>query len=309
MYLGVRTRKERERDAEEKRRIDTSLARAKLGIDEETRRRQSLFSSAARDEGKEEERSTVVAIPKGWEEEYEMARLAEEGGSPRAREDAAAFEERNFSRGALNERNSSSFMSMMPSQRTSFLRGRSEMFAEMYDAFFHEEGNTRRSRRSFDLGSRRNLPDFRRNSEDFFENGALPPLNESGDDTATTTADNSTQHSQQQQQQQHSRRLVNEFRNMVLEELYLSEALYRSMLDVHEDGEHVQNRINGLREGNENNSETEEASDAEEGEYDENRVEVVAEEEKEEEEEEEGATTRDASSEDDDDDDDDDDDK
>ena len=308
MYLGVRTRKERERDAEEKRRIDTSLARAKLGIDEETRRRQSLFSSAVRDEGKEEERSTVVAIPKGWEEEYEMARLAEEGGSPRAREDAAAFEERNFSRGALNERNSSSFMSMMPSQRTSFLRGRSEMFAEMYDAFFHEEGNTRRSRRSFDLGSRRNLPDFRRNSEDFFENGALPPLNESGDDTATTTADNSTQHSQQQQQQQqqHSRRLVNEFRNMVLEELYLSEALYRSMLDVHEDGEHVQNRINGLREGNENNSETEEASDAEEGEYDENRVEVVAEEEKEEEEEE-GATTRDASSEEEDDDDDDDD--
>ncbi len=305
MYLGVRTKKERERDAEEKRRIDTSLARAKLGIDEETRRRQSLFSSAARDEGKEEEQSTVVAIPKGWEKEYEMARLAEEGGSPRAREDAAAFEERNFSRGALNERNSSSFMSTMPShQRTSFLRGRSEMFAEMYDALFHEEGNTRRSRRSFDLGSRRNLPDFRRNSEDFFENGALPPLNESGDDTATTTADNSTQHSQQQQlllQRRHSRRLVQEFRNMVLEELYLSEALYRSMLDVHEDGEHVQNRINSLREGDENNSETEEASDAEEGEYDENRVEVVAEEE--EEEEEEGATTRDASSDDDDNDD------
>ena len=89
----------------------------------------------------------------------------------------------------------------------------------------------------------------------------------------------------------------------MLEELYLSEALYRSMLDVHEDGEHVQNRINGLREGDENNSETEEASDAEEGEYDENRVEVVAEEEEEEEEEEEGATTRDASSDDDDNDD------
>ena len=42
----------------------------------------------------------------------------------------------------------------------------------------------------------------------------------------------------------------------MLEELYLSEALYRSMLDVHEDGEHVQNRINSLR-GDENNSETE----------------------------------------------------
>ena len=52
------------------------------------------------------------------------------------------------------------------------------MFAEMYDALFHddEDRNTRRSRRSFDLGSRRNLPDFRRNSEDFYENGVLATI-------------------------------------------------------------------------------------------------------------------------------------
>ena len=143
-----------------------------------------------------------------------------------------------------------------------------------------------RSRRSFDLGFETEPARFSKEFEDFFENGALPPLNESSDDTATTTADNSTQHSQQQQllQRRHSRPLSARISNMVLEELYLSEALYRSMLDVHEDGEHVQNRINSLREGDENNSETEEASDAEEGEYDENRVEVVAEEEEEEEE-------------------------
>ena len=86
------------------------------------------------------------------------------------------------------------------------------------------------------------------------------------DDNATTTADNSTQHSQQQQQQQqqqHSRRLVNEFGTWCWKSSTFLKLFTKHARRL-EDGEHVQNRINGLREGNENNSETEEASDAEE---------------------------------------------
>jgi len=132
-------------------------------------------------------------MPKGWEEEYSMARLSEVGGSPRAREEVA---ERSFGRVAWdsNGRNSSSASSLTPSQRISLLRGRSEMFSEMYDALFESAENAT---------------------------------------NAAITTGNARQ--QQQQQQQHSRRLVQDFRNMVLEELYLSEAIYRSMLDVHED--------------------------------------------------------------------------
>jgi hypothetical protein len=93
---------------------------------------------------------------------------------------------------------------------------------------------------------------------------------------------------------------------MVLEELYLSEAIYRSMLDVHEDeseGEVHQHQIGNLEEGYENNSETEEASDVGEEapngrENNEDREEVDDDDDDEEEEDDDGGTTRDASSED-----------
>ena len=208
---------------EEKKRTEMSLERAKVGVEEESRRRQSLAKEGNGERGD---------VPKGWEEEYSMARLAEEGGSPRARQEIA---EMGFDRVALrvNGRNSSG---LTPSQRMSLLRGRSEMFAEMYDALFDDDDGaadgdrrgSQRSRRSFDLGSRRNSQEFRRNSEEFFQRGTLPSLTESEENTTSTTA--TTTRSIQEQ-----RRLVQDFRNMVLEELYLSEAIYRSMLDVHED--------------------------------------------------------------------------
>ena len=254
-YRGVQTRKEREQIEKEQKQVEISLERAKVGVEEETRRRQSLTREGKGDGGE---------VPKGWEEEFRMARLAEEGGSPRAREEVA---ERSFGRVAWdsNGRNSSSASSLTPSQRISLLRGRSEMFSEMYDALFDddEDRGSQRSRRSLDLGSRRNSQDFRRNSEEFYRRGVLPPFESAENATnAAITTGNARQ--QQQQQQQHSRRLVQDFRNMVLEELYLSEAIYRSMLDVHEDeseGEVHQHQIGNLEEGYENNSETEEASD------------------------------------------------
>jgi len=233
------------------------LERAKVGVEEESRRRQSLAKEGNGERGD---------VPKGWEEEYSMARLAEEGGSPRARQEIA---EMGFDRVALrvNGRNSSG---LTPSQRMSLLRGRSEMFAEMYDALFDDDDGaadgdrrgSQRSRRSFDLGSRRNSQEFRRNSEEFFQRGTLPSLTESEENTTSTTA--TTTRSIQEQ-----RRLVQDFRNMVLEELYLSEAIYRSMLDVHEDeGENVHPHVEEEEEEEGNNSETEDASDFEEQERD-----------------------------------------
>ena len=92
---------------------------------------------------------------------------------------------------------------------------------------------------------------------------------------------------------------------MVLEELYLSEAIY-DMLDVHEDeseGEVHQHQIGNLEEGYENSSETEEASDVGEEalsgrENNEDREEVDDDDDDDEEEDDDGGTTRDASSED-----------
>lgn len=254
LYRGVKTKKEREEALEEKKQTEMSLERAKVGVEEESRRRQSLAKEGNGERGD---------VPKGWEEEYSMARLAEEGGSPRARQEIA---EMGFDRVALrvNGRNSSG---LTPSQRMSLLRGRSEMFAEMYDALFDDDDGaadgdrrgSQRSRRSFDLGSRRNSQEFRRNSEEFFQRGTLPSLTESEENTTSTTA--TTTRSIQEQ-----RRLVQDFRNMVLEELYLSEAIYRSMLDVHEDeGENVHPHVEEEEEGN---SETEDASDFEEQERD-----------------------------------------
>ena len=252
LYRGVKTKKEREEALEEKKRTEMSLERAKVGVEEESRRRQSLAKEGNGERGD---------VPKGWEEEYSMARLAEEGGSPRARQEIA---EMGFDRVALrvNGRNSSG---LTPSQRMSLLRGRSEMFAEMYDALFDDDDGaadgdrrgSQRSRRSFDLGSRRNSQEFRRNSEEFFQRVTLPSLTESEENTTSTTA--TTTRSIQEQ-----RRLVQDFRNMVLEELYLSEAIYRSMLDVHEDeGENVHPHVEEEEEEG-NNSETEDASDFEE---------------------------------------------
>ena len=246
LYRGMKTKKELEKALEEKKQTEMSLNRAKVGVEEESRRRQLTLAR----EGNSERGD----VPKGWEEEYSMARLAEEGGSPRARQEIA---EMGFDRVALrvNGRNSSG---LTPSQRMSLLRGRSEMFAEMYDALFDDDGaadgdrrGSQRSRRSFDLGSRRNSQEFRRNSEEFFQRGTLPSLTESEENTTSTTA--TTTRSIQEQ-----RRLVQDFRNMVLEELYLSEAIYRSMLDVHED---ESDNVHP-------NSETEDASDFEEQERD-----------------------------------------
>lgn len=295
-YRGVQTRKEREQIEKEQKQVEISLERAKVGVEEETRRRQSLTREGKGDGGE---------VPKGWEEEFRMARLAEEGGSPRAREEVA---ERSFGRVAWdsNGRNSSSASSLTPSQRISLLRGRSEMFSEMYDALFDddEDRGSQRSRRSLDLGSRRNSQDFRRNSEEFYRRGVLPPFESAENATnAAITTGNARQ--QQQQQQQHSRRLVQDFRNMVLEELYLSEAIYRSMLDVHEDeseGEVHQHQIGNLEEGYENNSETEEASDVGEeapnGRENNEDREEVDDDDNDDDEDDDGGTTRDASSED-----------
>ena len=90
----------------------------------------AIFDAGGKSDGGE--------VPKGWEEEYSMARLAEEGGSPRAREEVA---EKSFGRVAWdsNGRNSSSASSLTPSQRISLLRGRSEMFSGMYDALFDDD--------------------------------------------------------------------------------------------------------------------------------------------------------------------------
>ena len=109
LYRGVQMRKEREQIEKEQKQVEISLERAKVGVEEETRRRQSLTREGKGDGGE---------VPKGWEEEYSMARLAEEGGSPRAREEVA---ERSFGRVAWdsNGRNSSSASSLTPSQRIS----------------------------------------------------------------------------------------------------------------------------------------------------------------------------------------------
>ena len=264
LYRGMKTKKELEKALEEKKQTEMYLERAKVGVEEESRRRQSLAREGNGERGD---------VPKGWEEEYSMARLAEEGGSPRARQEIA---EMGFDRVALrvNGRNSSG---LTPSQRMSLLRGRSEMFAEMYDALFDDDGaadgdrrGSQRSRRSFDLGSRRNSQEFRRNSEEFFQRGTLPSLTESEENTTSTTA--TTTRSIQEQ-----RRLVQDFRNMVLEELYLSEAIYRSMLDVHEDESenvhpHVEEEEGEEEEEEGNNSETEDASDFEEPERDQDQT-------------------------------------
>ena len=202
LYRGIKTTKELEKALEEKKQTEMSLERAKVGVEEESRRRQSLAREGNSERGD---------VPKGWEEEYSMARLAEEGGSPRAREEVA---ERSFGRVAWgsNGRNSSSASSLTPSQRISLLRGRSEMFSEMYDTLFDddEDRGSQRSRRSLDLGSRRNSQDFRRNSEEFYRRGVLPPFESAENATnAAITTGNARQ--QQQQQQQHSRRLVQDF--------------------------------------------------------------------------------------------------
>ena len=92
---------------------------------------------------------------------------------------------------------------------------------------------------------------------------------------------------------------------MVLEELYLSEAIYRSMLDVHEDeseGEVHQRQIGNLEEGYENSSENEASDVGEEAlsgrENNEDREEVDDDDDDDDDEDDDGGTTRDASSED-----------
>lgn len=195
-YYGVKSAEERERASMERDRCSSAMKKAIESEKMRERERQSRKESVVDIDD--------ISVPKGWEEEYRMAALAERGsGSPSARADANAYEAQSNFR---NSTMSSGF--------------RSTVLSDILNALSQNVENSNRSssRQSFDRGRRRRSEEFRRNSLEYERTHALPTPNEPN-------------------------QTVEDFRNMVLEELYLSEAIYRSMLDLNDNDGTTNNSV------------------------------------------------------------------